>query len=208
MSRPRLLDLFCKAGGCSVGYHLAGFDVTGVDHEPQSNFPFTFVQGDALEYLDAHGRDFDAIHASPPCQAYSRSTAWRGDRSSHPDLIAVTRSLLVASGKPYVIENVQEARRMLQFPLMLCGSMFGLPLQRHRYFEAPSLPLLLLPDCRHRKDDYSHDHGKKQAESVYRDAMGCEWMTVHESRQAIPPAFTEFLGRHLLASIRQESRND
>lgn len=201
MGRPRILDLFCGAGGAGYGYHLAGFDVVGVDHLPQPRYPFEAVRADALEYLREFGGLFEAVHASPPCQAYSRATAWAGDRLRHPDLIAATRTTLEASGRPYVIENVQEARRLLRFPVMLCGSMFGLRVQRHRYFEAPWLPLVLLPDCRHRPDDYSFDHGGKQAESVYRDALGCHWMTVLEARQAVPPAFTRWLGERLLAAL-------
>jgi DNA (cytosine-5)-methyltransferase 1 len=198
----RLLDLYCGAGGAAMGYHRAGFEVVGLDIRPQPHFPFPFVQGDALRPpLDL--RDFDVIHASPPCQRYSRATAWRGRRSDHPDLLAATRKLLVASGRPYVIESVQEARRLLHFSILLCGSMFGLRVQRHRYFEVPCLPLLLLPDCRHRRDDHSFDHGGKQPESVYRDALGCDWMTVQEARQTIPPAYTEFLGAALMERLRQ-----
>jgi hypothetical protein len=189
----RLLDLFCCAGGAGMGYHRAGFEVVGVDHTPQPRYPFEFHRADALEYLAEHGHEFAAVHASPPCQAYSRATAWRGDRSAHPDLISPTRDVLTSLGLPYVIENVQEARRQLRFPVMLCGSMFGLRVQRHRYFECPWMPLTLLPGCKHSPDDYSFDHGAKQPESVYRDALGCKWMTVLEARQAIPPAFTEFL---------------
>jgi DNA (cytosine-5)-methyltransferase 1 len=162
MSRPRLLDLFSGAGGCAMGYHRAGFDVVGVDNRTQPRFPFAFVQADALEYLAAHGQEYDAIHASPPCQAYSRATAWRGKRSAHPDLIDATRTALLTTGRPYVIENVQEARFRLREPLMLCGSFFGLRIRRHRYFEAPSLPFVLLPPCTHRAGDLSHDHGGKQ----------------------------------------------
>jgi hypothetical protein len=200
VSRPLILDLYCKAGGAAVGYARAGFDVVGLDMEDQPRYPFPFVRGDALRPpFDL--RQFAAVHASPPCQAYSRSTAWRGDRSRHPDLLAATRRLLERSGRPYVIENVQDARYLMRFPVLLCGSMFGLRVQRHRYFECPALPLLLVPDCRHRADDYSHDHGGKQPESVYRDAMGCGWMTCHEARQAIPPAFTEYLGAHLMRVV-------
>ncbi len=198
----RLLDLFCKAGGCSVGYHRARFtDIVGVDHEHQPRYPFTFVQADALEYLAAHGHEFDAIHASPPCQHFSRATAWRGNRDSHPDLIAPVRLLLAATGRPYVIENVQEARRSLVAPFMLCGTSFGLPLRRHRFFEL-SVPVVeLVRPCCHGRADFSFDHGGKQPETVYRDAMQCNWMTVQESRQAIPPAFTEYVGRQLRAAI-------
>lgn len=196
--RPTLLDTFCGAGGCSVGYHRAGFDVVGVDHKPQPHFPFEFHQADALEFIAQYGREFDVIHASPPCQAYSRATAWRGNRTTHPDLIAVVRTVLIEAGALYVIENVQEARRLLHEPLMLCGTHFGLPIRRHRYFEIPVLGMILTPTCQHRKGDYAHDHGGKQTESQYRDAMQCEWMTVHEAREAIPPAYTEWLGRRIL----------
>jgi hypothetical protein len=201
VSRPLLLDLFCGAGGCSVGYHGAGFDVLGIDHVPQPNYPFPFVLGDALAYLAKHGHRYNVIAASPPCQAFSRATAWRGQRSNHPDLIAATRQFLLASGKPFVIENVQEARHLLRFPVLLCGSMFGLRVQRHRYFEVSGPGLILTAPCAHRADDYSFDHGHKQTERVYADAMGCDWMSVKEARQAIPPAFTYFLGRQLLAYL-------
>ncbi len=185
-----------------MGYYRAGFtSIVGVDNKPQKNFPFTFVQADALEYLTEDGHEFDVIHASPPCQAYSRATAWRGSRTEHPDMIAATRWWVEATGRPYVIENVQEARRLLRFPIMLCGSLFGLRLQRHRYFECPWLPLAILPACQHAADDYSFDHGGKQSESVYRDAMGCNWMTVHEARQAIPPAYTEYIGKQVLRAL-------
>ncbi len=196
--KPRLLDLFCGAGGCAVGYARAGFDVVGVDVMPQPNYPFEFIRSDALEYLTARGREFDAIHASPPCQAYSRATAWRGDRGRHPDMIAATREALAATRLPYVIENVQEARHHLRDPIMLCGSMFGLRVRRHRYFEVPWMPFELMPRCQHRRTDYSHDHGGKQTETTYRLAMGCDWMTAHEARQAIPPAYTEQIGKRLL----------
>lgn len=193
-----MLDLFCGAGGASVGYARAGFEVVGIDHEPQPRFPFRFIQADALAPpLDLW--EFDLIHASPPCQAYSRATAWRGDRNSHPDLIATTRRMLESSGAPYVIENVQEARFHLDHPVMLCGSHFGLKVRRHRYFEVPSLSLLTVPPpCEHRPGDIPFDHGGTRPESEYRDAMGCEWMTVTESREAIPPAYTEWIGRRLL----------
>ncbi len=180
-----------------MGYYRAGFEVVGVDVKPQPCYPFQFVQGDALSPpFDL--RDFDVIHASPPCQAYSKATAWRGKRSDHPDLIAVVREMLRSARVIYVIENVQDACPKMIQPFMLCGSMFGLRVRRHRYFESPAMPLILVPDCQHKRDDFSHDHGKKQTESQYRDAMGCEWMTTDEARQAIPPAYTEFIGKQLM----------
>jgi DNA (cytosine-5)-methyltransferase 1 len=136
--RPRILDLFCGAGGAGMGYHRAGFDVVGVDLAPQPHYPFEFSQSDALAWLDyplTLGLRFDAIHASPPCQAYSAMSACRpGLADQYPDLVAPTRELLEATGLPYVIENVPRAP--LRDPVTLCGHMFGLPLYRHRLFEA------------------------------------------------------------------------
>lgn len=213
MTRPRLLDLFCCQGGAARGYQLAGFHVTGVDIEPQPRYiGDAFVQGDALEYVAAHGHEFDAIHASPPCQRYSVQTpmAYRGN---HPDLIAPTRELLRASGKPYVIENVENARALLINPLKLCGSMFGLPVWRHRYFEIYPDTLLLTPACNHsnepvlitgttrRKPERGgrFDYTAQQC----RDAAGCDWMTRKGLDEAIPPAFTEFIGGFLLRAIAE-----
>jgi hypothetical protein len=204
--RPRLLDLFCGAGGAAMGYHRAGFDVVGVDIEPQPHYPFEFIQADALDALDAllawqryaNIDAPDAIHASPPCQAWSRATAWTGDRATHPKLIDPVRELLREIGIPYVIENVQDARRDLEHPIRLCGSQFGLPVQSHRYFEIVPTPFVLMPPCHHQATDASRDHGAKQTESQFRAALGCEWMTVLEARQAIPPAYTEWIGAQLL----------
>ena len=181
-----------------MGYSQAGYEVLGVDIRPQPRYPFTFVQADALEFLtEVRFGEYDLIHASPPCQAYSRATAWIGDRSQHPDLIALVQALLRKVGTPYVIENVQEARRLLREPVLLCGSHFGLPIQRHRYFEISPSVFFLMSPCSHHPDDFSHDHGKKQTEACYRDAMGCHWMTVQEAREAIPPAYTRWIGQQM-----------
>ena len=202
--RLRLLDLFCGGGGAAMGYHRAGFDVVGVDNKPQPNYPFRFIREDALESLETlmglwgAGIPFEAIHASPPCEHYANVTAWRGDQADHPDLIADVRDLLEQTGLPYVIENVPEAP--IRRDLRLCGTAFGLPIRRHRAFET-NWQVGLVPQCQHRPDDYAFDHGGKQRESVYRAAMGCEWMTVLESRDAIPPAYTEFIGAALLAHL-------
>ncbi|GIW60772.1 MAG: hypothetical protein KatS3mg087_1838 [Patescibacteria group bacterium] len=134
--RPKLLDLFCGAGGAGMGYHLAGFDVTGVDIKPQPSYPFRFVQADAFEFLEEFGHEYDVIHASPPCQAHTpvrniNKNLYNRDR--YPDLIEQTRSALRETGKIYVIENVVGAP--LVNPILLCGEMFGLRVFRHRLFE-------------------------------------------------------------------------
>jgi hypothetical protein len=209
--RPRLLDLFCGAGGAAMGYHRAGFDVVGVDIVPQPNYPFEFHQDDALDVLDYYVRhaalpsdvSVDAIHASPPCQHYANVTRWQGVQADHPDLIGPTRDLLEATGLPYVIENVRT--EVLRADLMLCGTAFGLAFRRHRHFETNWSGTTMNYGCQHRASDYSFDHGGKQPESVYRNAMGCDWMTVLESREAIPPAYTEYIGTQLLAHIKQEA---
>lgn len=176
-----------------MGYHRAGFEVVGVDIAPQPNYPFEFHQADAMTYPLV---GFDAIHASPPCQAYAGVTAWRGDRSGHPDLVDATRERLQATGLPWVIENVREAP--LNASLMLCGSMFGLRVKRHRYFET-SPPLNgWLPACDHR-DVLPFMH---KGERAYADALDCYWMTAREGRQAIPPAYTEWIGSRLLVSMK------
>lgn len=191
----RLLDLFCGAGGAGRGYQLAGFDVTGVDIAPQPRYPGTFVQGDALTFpLDG----FDAIHASPPCQAYARVTGWRGDRGRHADLVEATRARLIASGVPWVIENVPEAP--VRPDLVLCGSHFGLGVRRHRVFETSWRAFALSPPCRHRGLlPFMH-----KGERAYADAMGCGWMTNREARQAVPPAYTQHIGEQLAAALGRE----
>jgi len=179
-----------------MGYSRAGFEVVGVDISPQPRYPFEFVQMDALEWDDWA---FDAIHASPPCQHYANVTRWKGNQDEHPDLIARTRELLEETGLPWVMENVRTEELRADF--MLCGTAFGLPFRRHRHFETNWSGFQMNVSCHHRPSDYSFDHGAKQPESVYRDAMGCEWMTVQESREAIPPAYTEFIGTQLLAHL-------
>ena len=137
MTRPRLLDLFSGAGGAAMGYHEAGFDVVGVDIDPQPRYPFEFHQADALTFpLDG----YDAIHASPPCQAYTQL-----GKGEHPRLIEPIRVRLQSAGVPYVIENVVGAP--LRNPVKLCGSTFGLHVKRHRLFET-NVPMLV-PPCYH-----------------------------------------------------------
>ena len=222
--RPRLLDLFCGAGGAAVGYSRAGFDVVGVDIRPQPSFPFEFVEADALEWLEERlcyealwwdGAPFAAIHASPPCQAYSAGARMRnGHAKDHPRLIEPVRELLAETGLPYVIENVPGAP--LRSPVHLCGSQFGLSVRRHRCFETNWL--LLSNGCTHGYQDVVVGvYGDHPEDSVIRkghpairarnvahaqEAMGIGWMeTWDELKEAIPPAYTELIGAQLLAHL-------
>lgn len=208
MSRPRLLDLYCGAGGAGMGYHRAGFDVVGVDIRPQKNYPFEFIQADALEYCRAHGHEFDAIHASPPCQAYSECTPLDA-RAGHPDLIAPTRAALMATGLPYAIENVEGARRRMLNPVLLCGTMFGLNVWRHRYFEMSPATIMSPMACSHGQFPRpvlltGSAKGRVSGSftvATMRAAAGLDWMTRDGIDQAIPPAYTEWIGKTLMAAV-------
>lgn len=206
---PRLLDLYCGAGGAAMGYARAGFDVTGVDSAAQPRYPFRFVRADALDYCARHGHEYDAIHASPPCQHYSVTRHLH--RNVHPDLVGATRDALVATGRPYVIENVPGAP--LHTHVMLCGQMFGLALYRHRLFEcsffllAPAHSRHTLPatgtkgwGCSSNAPIQTVVGGNYHA-AKGRAAMGIDWMPIRELNQAIPPAYTQFIGRALMAVL-------
>lgn len=209
--KPRLLDLFCGAGGAARGYQRAGFYVVGVDINPQPRYAGDeFVQADALTFpLDG----FDTSHASPPCQAHT-SMKTMPTAKTHADFVSATRELLRASRLPYVIENVVGAP--LLDPTMLCGSSFGLGVQRHRLFEC-DFPLMAVP-CAHGMQRKQFDilrHGvwsKSRVAAVYGtgggkagkhwgSAMGIDWMTRPELAQAIPPAFTEHIGEYLMREV-------
>jgi DNA (cytosine-5)-methyltransferase 1 len=195
--KPRLLDTYCGVGGSSEGYARAGFDVIGVDLHPQPNFPFRFIQGDAVDYIRQHGHEYDAIHASPPCQAYTWSNH-KANRDNYPKLIAPTREALVASGRPYVLENVPDAKRELVDPVLLCGAMFGLRVIRHRLFEV-NFPMDQPAHERHvgsvKTGEYVTVAGHWAGLDTYRRAMGISWAKDrHEVAEALPPAYTEYIG--------------
>jgi DNA (cytosine-5)-methyltransferase 1 len=215
--RPLLLDLFCCQGGASMGYHRAGFDVVGVDIDPQPHYPFEFHQADALAFpLDG----FDVIHASPPCQGYmsfNNLNAERyGHRTDHPLLIEPVRRRLRAQGVPYVIENVPGAP--LEKQLTLCGSMFGLGVRRHRHFESSEL-MMGQPRCAHTQAEVGV-YGKLDGRRLWtrtdgsevraartlaqaQAAMGIGWMDWDGLRESIPPAYTEYIGAMLMATLGQ-----
>ena len=217
--RPKLLDLFCGAGGASMGYHRAGFEVEGVDIKPQPHYPFKFYQADALEFpLEG----YDAYHASPECKAHCQAIACRpGYRDKYQDQITPIRPRLIATGKPYVIENVPWAKHLLVNPIMLCGTMFGLKVKRHRYFESNVDLGLFLPAtcaCRGRAGYTNADKGFSSFErgakliSVAghnfcvadgRLAMGIYWANQLGLSQAIPPAYTEYIGKYLIKYLEE-----
>lgn len=214
--KPTCLDTYCKAGGAGYGFSLAGFDVVGVDIERQPNYPFKFFQGDAVEFIYKFGADFDYIHASPPCQFASELTPM-AYRKNHKNWIPETREALIATGKLYDIENVEAARKNLINPVMLCGSMFGLGVWRHRYFELHPSIALLTPTCNHgnvpvlisgtrRRNNERFEFTAQQC----RDASGLFWMTRKEMDEAIPPAYTHWLGSQVMArlTLREPDRWD
>jgi len=210
MNKPRLLDLFCKAGGGSMGYHIAGFEVIGVDIKKQKRYPFEFIQADVLDVFKDKNflASFDAIAASPPCQTHSSTRHLRnaqGKGTDKVDLIPQTREALVDSGKPYIIENVPGAP--LIDPVQCCGSSWDLKVRRHRLFE--SNVKLVGSICKHKeqgrpvgvygsmKDEIpGGGHTAKTIEQA-REAMGIDWMIWGELVEAIPPMYTWHLGTQL-----------
>ena len=196
-----------------MGYHNAGFEVVGVDIEPQPHYPFEFHICDAIEFIAKHGHEFDVIHASPPCQRYSQTRFLPGvRRHKHPDMIPPTRAALRSTGKPYIIENVRGAP--LISPIRLSGPMFGIGVIRVRLFETN--PFLLVSnetpkppgrntagrgDREYGQNGYVTVAGRGFNKQAGARAMGIDWMTRDELSQAIPPAYTEYLGRLMIAAI-------
>lgn len=198
----RLLDTYCCQGGASMGYYLAGFEVEGVDLSPQPRYPFPFHQGDAVEFIREHGHEYDVITGSPTCRRWTNAQKIRGNE--HPDLITPTRAAMREVGKPYVIENVEGAAGAMVDPLLLCGAMFGLKTYRHRLFES-SLPLGTRLHPRHlaplakmgrpvREGEFMHVVGNFTDAARAREVMGMPWASRDGLREAIPPAYTLFLG--------------
>lgn len=239
-AQPVLIDFYCCEGGASTGYSRAGFSVVGIDKEDQPNYPYPFHRGDALdvmrrlidgESVDFHTRDglviwltrdqIAAAASSPPCQAHSTITP---DKSKHVDLIPPTRELHHEWGIPFVMENVEGARRKMDHAVRLCGSSFGLRVRRHRYFENNLEHVWSLP-CRHAEQgrpigvygdhpqddtEYRRPDGTRRGDKAKtieqaREVMGMPWASWHGTTQAVPPVYTEFLGQQLLAHIREET---
>jgi len=225
--RPKLLDLFCCAGGATKGYQRAGFYVVGVDIKPQPRYcGDEFYQADALDFpLEG----FDAYHASPPCQGYIHLKNGE-DLHGYPLLIDDCRDKLKATGKPFCIENVPAAKEYLRNPIMLCGTMFGLPIWKHRYFETNPVIYALLNTCNHKLGDIDSPFGKiaipvqtahggdsqfherpsrigirwrpAQPMPLRRWAMGIDYdMSKKELAEAIPPVFTEYIGKYLMQGV-------
>lgn len=218
MAKPRLLDTFCAAGGTSMGFSLAGFEVVGVDISPQPNYPFEFHQGDAIEFIREHGHEFDVIAGSPPCQSYLNLGAVNrklGRTYDHPDLVEATREAMVATELPYVIENVENAP--LIDPVKICGTGLNRPLRRHRLFES-NVPLVGVP-CAHsrftekkywtgwrpkgetRLSTVVQVYGNAGGTEHWPDAMGIDWMTNKEMIEAVPPSYTLHVGAQIMAHV-------
>lgn len=203
-----VLDTFCKAGGSSKGWVDAGYEVVGVDIEPQPHYPYEFHLGDAIEFIYKYGSEFFIVYGGPPCQRYSSITRTAGTSSNHPDLIAPTRKAMQSTGRPYIIENVPGAP--LINPIMLCGTMFGILEIRHRYFECNPAINVSPPPCNHHRPVVKHGRPPDRTKHFHgitghfsdvewaREIRGTPWMNQEELAEAIPPHYTKWLGKHIL----------
>lgn len=210
--KPRALDLFCCAGGAAMGLHQAGYEVTGVDIRPQPRYPFAFERGDAFDWLEDRDRlaQFDLIWASPKCQAHSNLTPTKHKRNHEVQLPKVL-DLLRAQPVPYIVENVEGTQVLMRDPVMLCGSIFGLDIWRHRWFEiGNSSAFFLLPPCDHsfapvvvsgtpRRGGIR----KEPCAATRRRALETPWMTRAEMDQAIPPVYSRFLAERIMEATCQ-----
>ncbi|MET9534687.1 SAM-dependent methyltransferase [Streptomyces sp. NPDC006649] len=206
--RPRLADVCCCQGGASTGYHRAGFDVTGIDITPQPRYPYPFILADAVAFILACGAGFDLLHVSPPCQAHTNAQRIQG--RTHPDLIAPVRHALTTIGVPYVIENVPGAP--LHDPVTLCGAMFGLRTYRHRLFETnwhlttPEHPAHTAPNAKMGRPvadgQFMHIVGNFSNVPLARTVMDMPWASRDGLREAIPPAYTHWIGTQHLSLQR------
>lgn len=221
MRKPKLLDLFCGVGGAGEGYQQAGFDVTGVDHIQQPNNPHNFIQGDAMEFLKRHGKEFDIVHGSPPCQKYSISTVqFRNKGYEYPDHVGELREILLKLKIPYIIENVPLAP--IRPDIKLRGYMFGLDLIRERWFElgnglfmlqAPIYPTkktvkegdfvgVFGNGCLKNTGCKDYKNSKGSILKNWRHAMGMPWAkTYRELSNAIPPAYTKYIGEAIINQL-------
>jgi DNA (cytosine-5)-methyltransferase 1 len=227
----KLLDLFCCAGGASMGYHQAGFEVTGVDIKDQPSYPFKFIKGDVMKIIKDKDflNSFDVIHASPPCQGYSNATkpdsiyVHYSQGKDTPKLIEPVRNALINTGKYYIIENVAGAKEYLIEPFKLTGYMFNMPIERTRYFEC-NFPVAELKNITKRgySKKYAEDNGidyrdmsvtgksrRKGSIDVWRKVMDMPWAgRGWELTEAIPPAYTKYIGEQILkyeSNIRIQS---
>ena len=209
----KLLDLFCGAGGASEGYSRAGFEVTGIDVKHGKRYPHTYIRGDVRDYLDVEFlRQFDVIAASPPCQTFSATKHLRnaqGKSTAKVNMIPEVRDALIASGKPYIIENVPNAP--LINPVQLCGSAFQLKVRRHRLFES-NVPLVGT-GCYHKeqgkpvgiygsmRDEIPNGGHTAKTMAEANEAMGIDWMIWGELVESIPPVYTQWLGEQIATRL-------